>query len=50
MNKYLKYGLALLAGTGILFVLLIVVASLAINPNDYKPQIVQMAKDKNSGN
>ncbi len=45
MNKYLKYGLAVLAGTGILFVLLIVVASLAINPNDYKPQIVQMAKD-----
>lgn len=36
MNKYLKYGLAVLAGTGILFVLLIVVASLAINPNDYK--------------
>lgn len=30
--------------SGILFILLIVVASLVINPNDYKPQIVQMVK------
>lgn len=46
MNKYLKYGLAVLAGAGILFVLLLVVASLVINPNDYKPQIVQLVKEK----
>ncbi|MFN3396974.1 MAG: AsmA family protein, partial [Sulfurimicrobium sp.] len=46
MNKYLKYGLAVLAGTGILFVLLLLFASLAINPNDYKPQIVQLVKEK----
>ncbi|MEN6586383.1 MAG: AsmA family protein, partial [Sulfuricella sp.] len=46
MNKYLKYGLAALAGTGVLFVLLLVVASLTINPNDYKPLLVQMVKEK----
>ncbi|MDP2783377.1 MAG: AsmA family protein [Sulfurimicrobium sp.] len=46
IKKYLKYGLAVLAGAGVLLVLLLVVASLLINPNDYKPQIVQMVKEK----
>lgn len=46
MNKYFKYTLSSLAGAAILFVLLIVVASLVINPNDYKPQIIQMVKEK----
>ncbi len=47
MNKYLKYGLAALAGTGFLIISLIVATSLLLNPNDYKPQIVQMVKEKN---
>ncbi|MBU2537781.1 MAG: AsmA family protein [Proteobacteria bacterium] len=46
MNKFFKYILASLAGAAILFVLLIVVASLVINPNDYKPQIIQLVKEK----
>lgn len=46
MCKYLKYGLVTLAGAGVLFILLVVAASLLIDPNDYKPQIVQMVKDK----
>lgn len=46
MNRYFKYALASLSGAAILFVLLIVVASLVINPNDYKPQIIQMVKEK----
>ena len=47
MSKYLKYGLAILPGMGLLFAILIVAASLLLNPNDYKPQIVQMVKEKN---
>ncbi|MDO8891697.1 MAG: AsmA family protein [Sulfurimicrobium sp.] len=46
MNRYLKYGLAAVAGVALLFVLLLVTVSLVINPNDYKPQIIQMVKDK----
>jgi len=46
MNKYIKYLLAALAATGVLVVLLIVVVSLVINPNDYKPHIVQMVKEQ----
>ncbi|MBZ0090924.1 MAG: AsmA family protein, partial [Sulfuricellaceae bacterium] len=46
MNKYLKYGLATIAGAGILLALLLVAASLLINPNEYKPQIVQLVKEK----
>lgn len=46
MNKYLKYGLAAIAGAGILFALLMLAASLLINPNDYKPKIVQLVKEK----
>lgn len=50
MNRYLKYTLASLAGATILIVFLLAVASLAINPNDYKPQIVQMVKENNHRN
>lgn len=46
MNRYLKYGLTAAAGMAFLFALLLVAASLLINPNDYKPQIVQLVKDK----
>lgn len=46
MNKYIKYILAVLAAAGVLVVLLIVVVSLVINPNDYKPHIVQMVKEQ----
>lgn len=46
MNRYLKYGFAGIAGVALLFVLLLVAASVFINPNDYKPQITQMVKDK----
>jgi AsmA protein len=46
MNRYLKYGLAAVAGMAFLFALLLVSASLLINPNDYKPQIIQLVKDK----
>ncbi|MDG4476519.1 AsmA family protein [Thiovibrio frasassiensis] len=50
MNKYLKYLLAALAGTATLCILLIVIASLLLNPNDYKPQIVQMVKEQKQRN
>lgn len=46
MNKYLKYGLAALAGAGGLLALLLVAASLLIDPNDYKPRIAQLVKEK----
>lgn len=46
IKKYLKYGFTVLAGAGVLLVLLLVVASLVINPNDYKPRIVQLVKEK----
>jgi len=46
MKKYLKYGLVTLAGAGVLSVLLLAAVSLAIDPNDYKPQIVQLVKEK----
>jgi AsmA protein len=46
MNRYLKYGLVAVAGAALLFALLLVAASLLINPNDYKPQIIQLVKDK----
>ena len=49
MNRYLKYSLAAVAGVAFLFALLLVTASLLINPNDYKPQIIQMVKDKYPG-
>ena len=46
MNRYLKYSLAAVAGVAFLFALLLVATSLLINPNDYKPQIIQLVKDK----
>ena len=46
MNKILKY--ALLTLVGIVAVLIAVAAYIAatFNPNDYKPQIVQLVKEK----
>lgn len=46
MNKHLKYGLSFVAGMAFLFLLLLMVAALAINPNEYKPQIVRLVKEK----
>lgn len=46
MKRYLKYGLAMLAGSLVLLAVLVLVASLVINPNDYKPQIIQLVKEK----
>ncbi|PWB59352.1 MAG: hypothetical protein C3F18_00985 [Nitrosomonadales bacterium] len=46
MNRYLKYGLTAVAGMAFLFALLLAAASLLLNPNDYKPQIIQLVKDK----
>ncbi len=42
----MKYGLAMLAGSLILLAVLALVVSLAINPNDYKPQIIRLVKEK----
>ncbi|MBZ0106975.1 MAG: AsmA family protein [Sulfuricella denitrificans] len=46
MSRFLKYGFAAIAGISFLAVLLLVTVSLVINPNDYKPQIIQMVKEK----
>ncbi|MFA5241848.1 MAG: AsmA family protein [Sulfuricella sp.] len=46
MNRYLKYGLAAAAGVAFLFALLLAAVALFVNPNDYKPQIIQLVKDK----
>lgn len=50
MNRYLKYTLIALAGATALFVLLVAAASLLLDPNDYKPRIVQMVKEKKQRN
>lgn len=50
MNKKTKYILATLAAAAILFVSLLVAASLALKPNDYKPQIVELVKEKTQRN
>ena len=46
MNKYIKYGLIGVAALAGLFALLLLVIALTVKPNDYKPQIVRLVKEK----
>ena len=46
MNKFLKYGLIGFAVLALLFFALLAVIAFTVNPNDYKPMIVQLVKDK----
>jgi len=46
MNKLIKYGLFGLGGVIALLVLVVAVIAATFNPNDYKPLIVKMVKDK----
>jgi AsmA protein len=46
MNKYLKYGLWLVGGIITLIIGVLAFIALTFDPNDYKPQIVQLVKDK----
>jgi len=46
MNRYLKYGLIGFASLVLLFFALLAVIAFTVNPNDYKPLIVQLVKDK----
>jgi AsmA protein len=46
MNKFLKYGLIGFAVLVLLFFALLAVIAFTVNPNDYKPMIVQLVKDK----
>lgn len=46
MNKLMKYGLFGLGGIIALLVLVVAVIAATFNPNDYKPLIVKMVKDK----
>ena len=46
MKKILKYSLFGLGGVIALFLLLAAVIAATFNPNDYKPLIVKMVKEK----
>ncbi len=46
MNKLIKYGLFGLGGVIALLVLVVAVIAATFNPNDYKPLVVKMVKDK----
>jgi len=46
MKKLLKYGLFGLGGVVALLVLVVAIIAATFNPNDYKPLIVKMVKDK----
>lgn len=46
MKKFLKYGLFGLGGVVALFILLVAVIAATFNPNDYKPLVIKMVKDK----
>lgn len=46
MNRYVKYGLIGFASLVLLFFVLLAVIAFTVNPNDYKPLIVQLVKDK----
>ena len=46
MKKILKYALLALAGVGLVVVALLAFVAATFNPNDYKPQIQQAAKEK----
>ncbi|MPS47606.1 AsmA family protein [Methylobacillus sp.] len=46
MNKILKYSLFGLGGIVLVLVIIVAVFVATFNPNDYKPMIVQLVKDK----
>jgi AsmA protein len=46
MNKALKYALIAVAAIVVLFALLLVGIALTVNPNKYKPQIIELVKEK----
>jgi AsmA protein len=46
MNKFLKYGLLTAGGAGVLLAGGVTYVAATFNPNDYKPQLIQMVKDK----
>jgi AsmA protein len=46
MNKYLKYSLIGVGGLIVLLLVAVAVISATFNPNDYKPLIVKLVKDK----
>ena len=46
MNKTLKYGLIVLGGLLLAFLVLVAVVSATFNPNDYKPLIVKLVLEK----
>ena len=46
MNKILKYALFTVGGIAVVLVGLAAYLTATFNPNDYKPQIVQLVKDK----
>jgi AsmA protein len=46
MKKILKYGAFTLAGLIVLLLIVVGVIAATFNPNDYKPQVVQLVQDK----
>ena len=46
MNKILKYSLFGLGGIVLVLVIIVAIFAATFNPNDYKPMIVQLVKDK----
>lgn len=46
MNKFLKYGLLTVGGASVLVAGGVSYVAATFNPNDYKPQLIQMVKDK----
>ena len=46
MNKFLKYGLLAVGGAVVLVAGGVAYVAATFNPNDYKPQLIQMVKDK----
>lgn len=46
MKKFLKYGLYALAGVIALLLIVVAVIAATFNPNDYKPLIIKLVKEK----
>ncbi|SNR61024.1 AsmA protein [Methylobacillus rhizosphaerae] len=46
MNKILKYSLFGLSGIILVLIIIVAIFAATFNPNDYKPMIVQLVKDK----
>lgn len=50
MKKILKYVLLVLAAVALVFAALVTYVLVAVNPNDYKPQIIKLVKEKTDRN